>query len=176
MPQVSRTRTSVAASQNVPETALLTGKRTAYPLALAFLPCSRENKPKAGAASRLAESGPGQYKGCQGYRRNVGGQWNNGVGAGLFCASLYHAACIAGTNIGCRLAKRTRNRFAHGQADSVPFGADIPSLFQGKQPKSGAASRLAESGPGQYKGGRDIGVTSAVTGVTALALAFSAPI
>ena len=35
----------------------------------------------------------------------VGGSWGDGVGAGLFCANLSNAASIAGTNIGCRLAK-----------------------------------------------------------------------
>jgi len=35
----------------------------------------------------------------------VGGSWGNGVGAGLFCANLNDAASVAGTGIGCRLAK-----------------------------------------------------------------------
>ena len=35
----------------------------------------------------------------------VGGTWTHGVGAGLFCASLHHAASLGYTSIGCRLAK-----------------------------------------------------------------------
>jgi hypothetical protein len=35
----------------------------------------------------------------------VGGIWSNGVGAGLFCATLHDTSSHANTTIGCRLAK-----------------------------------------------------------------------
>ena len=116
IPQVTRTRTSVAASQNVPETALLTGKRTAYPLALAFLPCFRENNSKPGRQVGLPKAAPASTKAVR----------DNGVTSAVIGLAALALAFSAPT---CSLPQVAPTRHSVAASQNVPETA----LLTGKR-------------------------------------------
>ena len=104
----------------------------------------REKQDRAGAVSSpTGDHGPGPHISLLGRKPDLGGAWNNGAGAGLFCLNFINAASNVNTSIGCRLAiRRHRKPCSHGDSDSVRFGvcAPLPATDREKQDRAGAVS------------------------------------
>ena len=115
----------------------------------------REKQDRAGAVSSpTGDHGPGPRILFLGRKPDLGGAWNNGAGAGLFCLNFINAASNVNTSIGCRLAiRRHRKPRSHGGADSVRFGVcvPLPAPDREKQDRAGAVSSpTGDHGPGPH--------------------------
>jgi hypothetical protein len=99
---------------------------------------------------------------------HVGGQWNNGVGAGLFCANLNNAASNANLNIGGRLAKSTGGRVLTGTRTAYPLASGFLPPEGENSTTAGAVSRSCRTRPRRLQSGWGYRRMSAGLGISAL--------